>query len=112
MGLFLLSVINQAPSSCKYAYSSIWYAGHVVYVGTEHRTSDLTIILYRTFLVNTQGQLKLDERGYVQLQHHTHTSVDGVFACGDVADSRYHDISSTSHDCSPLLTTLEGIDKQ
>ena len=37
-----------------------------------------------------QGQLELDDQGYVKLfDSCTRTSVDGVFAAGDVADSRY-----------------------
>jgi thioredoxin reductase (NADPH) len=36
------------------------------------------------------GQLKLDDEGYVVVDHPTtRTSVDGVFACGDVVDHIY-----------------------
>ncbi len=36
------------------------------------------------------GQLKLDESGYIQVEHPTtRTSIDGVFACGDVVDHIY-----------------------
>ena len=35
------------------------------------------------------GQLALDDSGYIKLTKHTMTSVDGVFACGDVVDTRY-----------------------
>jgi thioredoxin reductase (NADPH) len=35
------------------------------------------------------GQLELDEKGYVKLKRFTYTSVEGVFAAGDVSDSRY-----------------------
>jgi thioredoxin reductase (NADPH) len=36
------------------------------------------------------GQLKLDDAGYVEVEHpSTRTSIDGVFACGDVVDHIY-----------------------
>jgi thioredoxin reductase (NADPH) len=36
------------------------------------------------------GQLKLDEAGYVEVEHPTtRTNIDGVFACGDVVDHIY-----------------------
>jgi thioredoxin reductase (NADPH) len=36
------------------------------------------------------GQLKLDDDGYVQVEHpSTRTNIDGVFACGDVVDHIY-----------------------
>jgi thioredoxin reductase (NADPH) len=36
------------------------------------------------------GQLKLDESGYIQVEHPTtRTNIDGVFACGDVVDHIY-----------------------
>jgi thioredoxin reductase (NADPH) len=36
------------------------------------------------------GQLKLDDSGYIQVEHPTtRTNVDGVFACGDVVDHIY-----------------------
>jgi thioredoxin reductase (NADPH) len=36
------------------------------------------------------GQLKLDDEGYIQVEHPTtRTNIDGVFACGDVVDHVY-----------------------
>ena len=36
-----------------------------------------------------KGQLDMNSYGHLLLKDHTHTSVPGVFAAGDVADSRY-----------------------
>jgi thioredoxin reductase (NADPH) len=35
------------------------------------------------------GQLELDDKGYIVLTQHTRTSVEGVFAAGDVHDHKY-----------------------
>ena len=37
----------------------------------------------------SKNQLELDEKGYVVLKEDTRTSVEGVFAAGDVHDYRY-----------------------
>ena len=36
-----------------------------------------------------RANLELDDRGYIVLTKNTRTSVDGVFAAGDVHDYRY-----------------------
>ena len=36
-----------------------------------------------------KGELELDDKGYIVLKQHTKTSVEGVFAAGDVHDHRY-----------------------
>ena len=36
-----------------------------------------------------KGQLEFDDKGYIVLKQHTKTSVEGVFAAGDVHDHRY-----------------------
>ena len=36
-----------------------------------------------------KGQIELDKQGYIVLKNNTQTSVEGVFAAGDVHDHRY-----------------------
>jgi thioredoxin reductase (NADPH) len=36
-----------------------------------------------------KGQIELDNKGYIILKNHTATSIEGVFAAGDVHDFRY-----------------------
>lgn len=56
---------------------------------------------------NTQlfkDQINLTTYGYVALSEHTHTSVSGVFAAGDVADYRYRQaITSAGTGCAAAL---------
>ncbi|WP_033294960.1 thioredoxin-disulfide reductase [Amycolatopsis jejuensis] len=52
-----------------------------------------------------RSQLDLDPAGYVRVQHPaTQTGVDGVFACGDLVDSRYRQaITAAGSGCSAAL---------
>jgi len=56
---------------------------------------------------NTQifkDQIELDKMGYIALKGYTKTSVNGVFAAGDVADYRYRQaITSAGIGCSAAL---------
>lgn len=57
-------------------------AGIFVYIGTDANT---------TFL---QGQLALDDSGYIVTDRHGRTSVAGVFAAGDVQDPLIHQVAT------------------
>ncbi len=39
-----------------------------------------------------EGQLELDEQGYIVADHRQRTSVPGVFSAGDVQDARYRQV--------------------
>jgi thioredoxin reductase (NADPH) len=87
---------------------------HVSYAIVEdQKTKQRTkIATYGVFLAigtkpNTdifRGQLAMDSYGYLIVRDHTKTSVDGVFAAGDVADYRYRQaITSSGVGCMAAL---------
>lgn len=50
------------------------------------------------------GQLAMDKSGFLAVTQHTNTSVEGVFAAGDVQDSRYRQaITSAGAGCMAAL---------
>jgi len=50
------------------------------------------------------GQLATDDNGYLLVTEHTRTNVDGVFAAGDVADTRYRQaITAAGHGCQAAM---------
>jgi thioredoxin reductase (NADPH) len=74
---------------------------------TEHTIATNAVFVSIGLTPNTQlfkDQLTLTASGYVLLHNHTHTSIEGVFAAGDVADARYRQaISSAGVGCMAAL---------
>ncbi len=59
-------------------------AGVFIFIG-YHPNSDLF-----------EGQLELDERGYIVTDKHMRTNIPGVFAAGEIADSRYRQVITSA----------------
>ncbi len=61
----------------------------------DNNTSEMTIdgvfvaIGHKPNTDFLKGQVELDEKGYIVVKNETHTSVEGVFVAGDVADHKY-----------------------
>ena len=59
------------------------------------------------------GQLKTDARGYLIWQEHTATSVPGVFAAGDVVDTRYRQaITAAGSGCMAAIDCERWLEAQ
>jgi len=56
------------------------------------------------------GQVRLDETGYIETDHRTHTNVPGVLACGDVQDAIYRQaITAAASGCAAAIETEKYI---
>jgi thioredoxin reductase (NADPH) len=60
-----------------------------------------------------EGQIQLDERGYIVSEHGTKTSVEGVFVAGDVHDHRYRQaVTAAGEGCKAAMDALAYLEEQ
>lgn len=59
------------------------------------------------------NQIELDNNGYILHKEHTMTSVPGIFACGDVVDTRYKQaITAAGQGCQAAIDCTQWLEEK
>jgi len=84
--------------------------------GSEHEISCTGAFIAIGHKPNTaflEGQVDTDDDGYIVHSEHTMTSVPGVFAAGDVVDTRYRQaITAAGMGCQAAMDTEKWLEEQ
>ena len=60
-----------------------------------------------------EGQLRMDDSGYLLQEEHTMTSVPGVFSAGDVSDTRYRQaVTAAADGCRAAIDAERWLEEQ
>ena len=60
-----------------------------------------------------EGQIQLDEKGYIAIKNHTHSNMNGVFVAGDVHDHRYRQaVTAAGEGCKAAMDALSFLEEQ
>ena len=60
-----------------------------------------------------EGQIELDEKGYIIVRNNTESSAEGVFVAGDVHDYKYRQaITAAGEGCKATIDALSYLDRQ
>lgn len=83
--------------------------------GEERESAIDGVFIFIGHIPNTglfEGQLDMDERGYLEVDSYMHTNVPGVFAAGEVADPHFQQIvTSAGMGCAAAMEATDFLEQ-